>query len=32
VNRLVAFACKYLPDWLARALVGSRSKDFRNVD
>lgn len=31
-NRLVAAACKYLPDALARAIVGSRSKDFRNVD
>jgi short-subunit dehydrogenase len=31
-NRVVAVACKLLPDWLARALVGSRSKDFRNVD
>jgi short-subunit dehydrogenase len=32
VNRVVAAACKYLPDWTAKALVGSRSKDFRNVD
>jgi short-subunit dehydrogenase len=31
-NRVVAAACKYLPDGLARALVGSKSKDFRNVD
>lgn len=31
-NRLVAFACKYLPDGLARALVASKSKDFRDAD
>ena len=29
-NRTVAFLCKYLPDALARALVASKSKDFRN--
>ena len=29
-NRAVAFLCKYLPDALARALVASKSKDFRN--
>jgi short-subunit dehydrogenase len=32
INRVVAAACKYLPDGVAKALVGSRSKDFRNVD
>ena len=32
INRLVAALCKYLPDWAAKALVGSRTKDFRNVD
>ena len=32
VNRMVAAACKYLPDAFARAIVGSKSKDFRNVD
>jgi short-subunit dehydrogenase len=32
LNRLIAFLCKYLPDWLAKALVGSRSKDFRNAE
>ena len=31
-NRAIAAACKYLPGWLARALVGSRAKEFRNVD
>ncbi|MEO8160403.1 MAG: SDR family oxidoreductase [Arenimonas sp.] len=31
-NKLVAAACKYLPEGIARATVGSRSKDFRNVD
>jgi hypothetical protein len=32
INRLVATLCKYLPDWAAKALVGSRTKDFRNVE
>ncbi len=31
-NKLIAFLCKYLPDWLSRALVASKSKEFRNVD
>lgn len=31
-NKLVASLCKYLPDPFARALVGSRTKDFRNAD
>jgi short-subunit dehydrogenase len=31
-NKLVAFACKYAPDALARALVASKSKDFRDAD
>src|SRR5688500_1574512 len=31
-NKLVATLCKYLPDALARSLVGSRTKDFRNAD
>jgi hypothetical protein len=31
-NRAIAAACKYLPDALARGLVGSRAKEFRNVD
>jgi hypothetical protein len=29
-NRLVALASRYLPDFLARAAVASKSKDFRN--
>src|SRR5207342_2801832 len=32
VNRLVAGLCKFLPEWLANRLVGSRSKGFRNAD
>ncbi len=32
LNKLVAFVSKYLPDWLARALVDSKSKDFRDAD
>jgi len=32
INRLLAGLSKYLPDGLAKALVGSRAKDFRNVD
>lgn len=31
-NKLIAFLCKYLPDWLSRALVASKSKEFRNMD
>lgn len=31
-NRLIAGLCKYLPDGLARALVASRSSQFRDVD
>lgn len=31
-NNVIAFLCKYLPDWLARALVASKSKQFRNMD
>lgn len=31
-NRVIAAACKYLPDSFAHALVASRSGDFRNVD
>lgn len=31
-NNVIAFLCKYLPDWLSRALVASKSKQFRNVD
>jgi short-subunit dehydrogenase len=31
-NKFIAFCCKYLPDSLARALVASKSKDFRNAD
>ena len=31
-NRLVAFVCRYLPDSLARALVASKSKNFRDAD
>jgi uncharacterized protein len=31
-NNLIAFLCKYLPDWLSRALVASKSKQFRNID
>jgi hypothetical protein len=32
MNRLIAGISKYLPDAVARAVVGSRSKDFRNAD
>jgi short-subunit dehydrogenase len=32
INELVATLCKYLPDWAAKGLVGSRTKDFRNAD
>jgi uncharacterized protein len=31
-NRLIATLSKYLPDGVARALIGSRSKDFRDAD
>ena len=31
-NRIIATLCKYLPDAVARALIGSRSKDFRDAD
>lgn len=31
-NRAIAAASKYLPDAVARALVGSRSKEFRDAD
>lgn len=31
-NRVIAALCKYLPDGVARALIGSRSKDFRDAD
>lgn len=31
-NKAVAFLCKYLPDAVARALVASKSKDFRDAD
>lgn len=31
-NRAIALASKYLPDALARALVASRARNFRNVD
>jgi hypothetical protein len=32
VNRLIAALSKYLPEGLARALVASKSKDFRDAD
>ena len=32
MNRVIAGISKYLPDAVARAVVGSRSKDFRNAD
>ena len=32
VNRLVAGLCKYLPDPVARAIVNSKSKEFRNAE
>jgi len=32
VNKVVAFLSKYLPDGLARALVASRSKDYRDAE
>jgi uncharacterized protein len=31
-NKLIALLCKYLPDWLSRALVARKAKEFRNVD
>ncbi len=31
-NRVIASLSKYLPDAVARALIGSRSKDFRDAD
>ena len=31
-NRVIATLSKYLPDGVARALIGSRSKDFRDAD
>lgn len=31
-NKLVAFITRYLPDVLARAIVASKSRDFRNAD
>jgi short-subunit dehydrogenase len=31
-NRVIAGLSKYLPDRLAGALIGSRSKDFRDAD
>ena len=31
-NKLIAALCKYLPDRLARALLASRSKDFRDAE
>ena len=31
-NRLIALLCKYLPDWLTKALVTGKSKQFRNMD
>jgi short-subunit dehydrogenase len=31
-NNLIALLCKYLPDWLANALVAGKSKQFRNMD
>ena len=31
-NNLIALLCKYLPDWLAKALVAGKSKQFRNMD
>ncbi len=31
-NRLIAAICKLLPDSAARALIGRRSKDFRDAD
>jgi short-subunit dehydrogenase len=32
INKLVAALSKYLPDPLARAIVASKSSDFRSVD
>lgn len=31
-NKVVAFLSKYLPDGIARALVASKSKDYRDAD
>lgn len=31
-NRAIAALCKYLPDAVANALIGSRSKQFRDAD
>ncbi|MEO6104551.1 MAG: SDR family oxidoreductase [Pseudoxanthomonas sp.] len=32
INRVVAWACRYLPDPLVRLLVGGQARKFRNVD
>jgi short-subunit dehydrogenase len=32
INRSIALVSKYLPDKLTRALISSRSKDFRNAE
>ncbi|MEO6518680.1 MAG: SDR family oxidoreductase [Pseudoxanthomonas sp.] len=32
INKLVAFISRYMPDAMARALVASKSRDFRNAD
>jgi short-subunit dehydrogenase len=32
MNRVIAALCKYLPEWLARALVAGKSREFRNAD
>ena len=31
-NRLIAGLSKYLPTWIAAALIGAKSKDFRDAD
>jgi len=31
-NKVIAMITKYMPDWIAKSLVASKSKQFRNVD
>lgn len=31
-NNIIALLCKYLPEWLTRALAASKARQFRNMD
>jgi uncharacterized protein len=31
-NKLIAMITKYMPDWIAKSLVASKSRQFRNID